>query len=168
MALGSGSDFLRPSFFPGVGLIRATGFFRGAAFRLDSYETTVGRRAVVHEYPLRNTPMGEDLGRKARNFRFTAYVFGAGWEFARDALINACEADGQGLLIHPFHGDHMVYCHNCVVSEARASGQRYASFQLEFGEAGSFDAPTYTEDPGQALLGQARDGYGVIEGSFAG
>ena len=130
-------DWATPSFFPGIGLINASGSFRGAIFRLNSYETETGRRGVTSEYPLRNIPNTQDLGRKARRFRFTAYVLGPGWELQRDALLNACEADGPGLLVHPFHGEHVVLCNTCTVSESRSSGRRYATFSLDFVENGS-------------------------------
>jgi prophage DNA circulation protein len=161
-------DWSRPRFFPGIGLINASGSFRGAAFRLDSYQTETGRRTDVAEYPLRNLPNAQDMGRRARRFTFTAYVLGSQWELQRDALLNACEADGPGLLIHPFHGDHVVVCESCSVSESRASGMRYAAFQLAFVEAGAYDQPSYQVDAGYSLLGQVGSGYGVMEGAFAG
>ena len=118
------------SFFPGIGVADASGSFRGAAFRLDSYQTAIGRRADTREYPLRNIPQSEDLGRKARRFAFTAYVLGPDWEAERDELLNACEADGPGLLVHPFHGEHLVVCEDCTVSESRSGGIRYCAFEL--------------------------------------
>ena len=137
-------------------------------FRLDSYETATGRRAEVHEYPLRNVPNAEDLGRKARRFNFAAYVLGHLWELQRDMLLNACEADGPGTLVHPFHGEHTVVCETCTVSESRQGGQRMATFQLSFVEAGTFETPSYQPDSGYTLLDQAKSGYGVMEGSFVG
>jgi prophage DNA circulation protein len=154
------------TFWPGIGVIDASGSFRGATFRLDSYQTATGRRADVREYPLRNIPNAEDLGRKARRFQFTAYVLGAGWEADRDVLLNACEEDGPGTLVHPFHGEHQVICENCTVSESRAGGVRYCAFELEFVEAGAYDSPNYEPDPGYELLGQCSQGYNVCEGAF--
>jgi prophage DNA circulation protein len=161
-------DWSTPLFFPGIGLINASGSFRGAPFRLDSYETTTGRRLDVHEYPLRNRPNAEDLGRRARRFVFTGYVLGPGWELQRDALLNACEQDGPGLLVHPFHGEQVVMCETCTVSESRSGGRRYAAFQLTFVEKGTYETPSYSIDPGYALLGQVSGGYGVMEGAFSG
>jgi prophage DNA circulation protein len=161
-------DWATPIFFPGIGLINASGAFRGARFRLDTYETQFGRRVDVHEYPLRNIPNAEDLGRKARRFNFTAYVIGPGWEQQRDDLINACEADGPGLLVHPFHGEHVVMCEPSTVSEGRASGRRYAAFQLAFVEHGAFDTPSYEPDTGHTLINQCTAGYGAMRDSFVG
>jgi prophage DNA circulation protein len=159
-------DWPAPTCLPGIGLINASGSFRGAWFRLDSYETTVGRRHALHEYPLRNLPLAEDLGRKARRFNFAAYILGPGWEVQRDLLINACEADGPATLVHPFHGTHRVLCDTCTVSEGRASGRRFARFSLDFIEAGDYQTVYYAADPGNSLLEQAGGGYGVAEGAF--
>ena len=39
--------------------------FRGAAFRVESHSAeAAGRRAAVHQYPGRDTPYAEDLGRR--------------------------------------------------------------------------------------------------------
>src|SRR5215472_18763971 len=143
-------------FLPGIGLADASGSFRGARFRVDSYSTEIGRRADVREYPLRNIPQAEDLGRKARRFQFTAYVLGDGWEFARDELLNACEADGPGLLVHPFHGEHEVVCESCTVSESRVGGVRYCAFELGFVEAGEYDSPNYEPNFAHQLLQQTQ------------
>ena len=163
MALSIVKDFI-----PGIGLADASGSFRGARFRLDSYSTETGRRVDLREYPLRNIPQGEDLGRRARRFSFTAYVLGERWESERDQLLNACEADGPGTLVHPFHGEHLVLCEGCTVSESRSGGIRYCAFELAFVEAGSFETPTSTADPAYELLDQAGAGFGIAEGAFVG
>ena len=156
------------AFGPGTGLLHASGYFRGCHFRLDSYETSTGRRGDISEYPLRNTPGGQDLGRKARRFNFAAYVMGPTWQLQRDQLLNACEADGPGLLVHPFHGEHVVLCESCSVSEGRQGGQRFATFTLGFVEWGGTTTPEYEADPGQSLLSSVGSGYPVMQGAFSG
>lgn len=37
--------------------------FRGVAFKVDGDDLQIGRRTVVHEYPGRDTPSVEDMGR---------------------------------------------------------------------------------------------------------
>ena len=39
--------------------------FRGVAFEVESHSESGGRRIELHEYPLRDTPYAEDLGKKA-------------------------------------------------------------------------------------------------------
>jgi prophage DNA circulation protein len=157
---------MRAAFFPGIGIADASGSFRGARFRLDSYQTETGRRGDVREYPLRNIPQADDLGRRARRFSFTAYVLGDFWEAERDALLNACEADGPATLVHPFHGEHQVLCERCTVSESRSGGTRYAAFELVFVEAGSYDSPGSQPDPGFALLAQAAAAFAQMARVF--
>jgi prophage DNA circulation protein len=164
---GTSWDWNFPTFIPGLGLLDATGWFRGCPFRLETYSTEFGRRVDLHEYPLRNLPNAEDLGRKARKFQFQCYVLGPAWELQRDALINACEADGPGLLVHPFHGEHTVMCDAGKVSEGKAGGERYAAFELTFVEYGSFDSPDYTADPGSSLLSLAASGYALVSSAFS-
>ena len=48
--------------------------FRGAQFAVTNSETSGGRRIVVHQYPGRNTPWAEDMGRGVRRFRLTGFI----------------------------------------------------------------------------------------------
>lgn len=87
------------------------GSFRGVPFGVLTGELRVGRRVAVHEYPFRDTPWVEDLGRATRKISFVAFlitdsqVYGGGEVIAqREALIAACETKGPGTLIHPTLG----------------------------------------------------------------
>ena len=48
--------------------------FRGAVFHVETSGRRSGRRTVVHEYPKRNIPYSEDMGRSAVKWSFTAYL----------------------------------------------------------------------------------------------
>ena len=41
--------------------------FKGAPFHVEETGGQFGRRTVLHEYPFRDLPYGEDLGRSAVN-----------------------------------------------------------------------------------------------------
>lgn len=114
-------------------LIQAT--FRGAAFFVAGHEGGVGRRVQVHEFPLRDRPFAEDLGRKSRTFAMDAYVLGPDYMAARDALLRAVERPGAGQLEHPYLGEMRATCTACKVRESTAEGG-VARFALEFVEAG--------------------------------
>lgn len=115
--------------------------FRGVPFFVESAELTSGRRAVVHEFPLRNDPFVEDLGRRARTFRIDGYVIGDNYLVQRDALLAALEDEaGPGELVHPYHGVRRAICVNIAVRETRADGGM-AMFALEFAETPA-QAPT--------------------------
>lgn len=86
------------------GRVLVAGSFRGVPFRTVDAEIKVGRRNVVNEYPQRDLPYVDDLGRKARRFVVEAYVIGENYFAERDALIEAFEGKGSGELNHPRYG----------------------------------------------------------------
>lgn len=78
--------------------------FRGVPFYVRSADTEEGRRGVLHEYPLRDEPFVEDMGRKAGEFSLEAFVLGDDYFKARDALRDALKKPGVGELVHPTLG----------------------------------------------------------------
>lgn len=119
--------------------------FRGASFLVEDSERAGGRRAVTHEFPLRDDPFVEDLGRKARTFRVEGYVIGDDYLVDRDALASALEdVAGPGELVHPYHGIRRAICVAMSIRESRAGGGM-ATFSLEFAEAPS-QAPAPIEE----------------------
>jgi prophage DNA circulation protein len=80
------------------------GSFRGVPFHTVDAEIRVGRRNQVNEYPQRDLPYVDDLGRKARRYAVELYVIGGNYLAERDALIKALEAKGSGELNHPRYG----------------------------------------------------------------
>lgn len=129
--------------------------FRGAGFKVEAAESDHGRRAVRHDYPLRDLPYYEDLGRKAKEFRVTAFVIGDDYEEQLDALLRACEASGPGELVHPWYGTLRVQCAGASVSHSSSEG-RMARVSLTFGEAGEQRFPTARPDPASEVGESAR------------
>ena len=82
--------------------------FRGIAFHVVSDSANFGRRVALHEYPFRDVPVAEDLGRRAREIRISAILVGADYMQRRDALIEAAESQGGGKLVHPQYGEMQV------------------------------------------------------------
>ena len=119
--------------------------FRGIAFFVDAHSADFGRRTVQHEYPLRDVPYSEDLGRKQQGFSVEAYVIGDDYFRKRDALISACEKGGRGKLIHPYFGKKFVVVTDCKVSENVREG-RMARFSITFLEAGERKFPAAKKD----------------------
>ena len=58
----------------------------------------------MHEYPFRDSPWVEDLGRASRVFRVRGFVTGPLFLTQFDLLVNAIEQKGPGTLIHPTRG----------------------------------------------------------------
>ena len=48
--------------------------FRGARFHVDTGVRESGRRIVPHEFPKRDVPYAEDMGRRAREFTVRGYI----------------------------------------------------------------------------------------------
>jgi prophage DNA circulation protein len=134
-------DDLRRVDIGGRKLIGAS--FRGVPFFVESSERAGGRRTVLHEFPLRDDPFVEDLGRRARTFRVDGYVIGDDYLSQRDALLTALEQEGPGELVHPYHGVRRAVCTTMSVRESRADGGT-AAFAIEFAEAPT-QAPVPTE-----------------------
>jgi prophage DNA circulation protein len=116
--------------------------FRGVPFHVSAKSGTVGRRVIIDEYPLRDTPSSEDLGRKARRFALDGYVVGPTAPTQRDALIRAVERPGDGVLIHPDFGRLVVVCEDCDYSETHDGGAGRITFRFVFVEAGAELFPT--------------------------
>jgi len=81
------------------------GSFRDAWFECESSGATLGRRTALHEFPGRDDPEVEDLGRAARQFTLELYVLGPQYMAARDALLEALDMEGPGRLVHPWLGE---------------------------------------------------------------
>lgn len=111
------------------------GSFRGVAFRTEAASNRRGRRVAVHEFPARDEPVVEDLGRRAREFQIDCHVIGADYRAQRDALLEALEAPGPGLLVHPWHGRMMVVVLDAEDSESTEEGGM-CRVRITFGEAG--------------------------------
>jgi len=139
--------------------------FRGVAFRVQGHGGDGGgRRARHHQYPGRDIPYAEDLGRNARRYTLDAYVIGADYDRARDALIAACDAAGVATLVHPYLGELTVLCTSCVPREVDREGGM-ARFSLGFIEAGANRFPaaaadTATQSSAAAIT--ASDDFGTV------
>jgi prophage DNA circulation protein len=109
------------------------GSFRGVAFRAEVVEFGGGRKTVTHEYPLRDDPFVEDLGRRGRSITVEAYVVGDDYIDQRDALLEALEREGPGRLVLPYNDVETL---SFMVSNFRASESReeggFARFLIEF------------------------------------
>lgn len=139
--------------------------FRGVAFSVLSTDGNIGRRNAIHEYPLRDRPFAEDLGRKAREFSLEAFVLGADYMAARDKLIAALEQAGSGELVHPYRGRVQVVVTNARVAESTAEGGM-ATFSLTFTESGENLNPATKTDNRAAVLSAADGAQAASESSF--
>lgn len=121
------------------------GSFRGVPFVTESHDHALGRRLATHEYPLRDTPYTEDMGRKAREFTLELYVIGRDYMAARDKLREALEKGGPGPLVHPYLGTQTVQVREARLRETSREGGM-ARFTVTFVEAGLEIAPDTKKD----------------------
>ncbi len=105
--------------------------FRGVPFFVNTTDRSGGRRLVVHEYPQKDEPYSEDLGRKTRELSVEGFVIGEEYIADRDALIEALEKEGPGELVHPLHGVLLVSVPDYRESESDREGGA-ARFSIQF------------------------------------
>lgn len=94
--------------------------FRGAAFVVDTDSQPAGQRTQVHEYPQRDNPGVEFLGKKTGEIKMTGFVGGADCLQLRDALLDAIDKPEPGELVHPWRGNLTVSVIDCNYSHSRA------------------------------------------------
>jgi prophage DNA circulation protein len=139
--------------------------FRGAIFHTESDGRASGRRVAVHQYPHRDTPYSEDLGRRAVQHPITGYLIGPNYIGPRDQLIDALEKEGPGELIHPLLKPMQVICTNYTVTETRERGG-YCSFEMMFVEAGSDAGSAPTQSTSAAAAQSANSASTFAAGSL--
>lgn len=130
--------------------------FRGVPFEVTSGSLRAGRRTVVHEYPQRDKPYVEDLGKATRQITIEAFVVGDDYIARGTALLAEIEKPGSGALIHPWLGEMTVTVTS--VSELKFDtglGTAYLTFVAT--EAGDLAFPATGADAQSAAL-EAADG----------
>ena len=141
--------------------------WRGVAFSVEADEFKTGRRVQIHEYPLRDKPYAEDLGRAARAYAFTAFLIGDDYPERRDQLIEALERPGVGKLVHPFYGEVDVVSSGEVrVTHSKNEGGM-CRIDLNFTEAGELAFPSRTTDTSDKVLASADAAQTASVNSFA-
>lgn len=133
--------------------------FKGAVFKIDTGSKESGRRIVEHEFPMRDIPWGEDMGRRARRFRVTGYIIQGpnepDYQSTRDMLIASLESRGAGILIHPTLGTDLVVNDTYSVTESRTRGG-IAEFEMMFHEAGQAISTAVTADTQSTAISTAQ------------
>lgn len=141
--LNSLAASLRPSVTPPGWKTRyQQASFRGVPFAVVRHETELGQQTVVHEYPQRDAPWTEDMGKRARRYQVRALVIGPDYDQARDRLVAAFEAPGPGVLIHPAYGRVIAKLDGSVrISENPTREGGLAEISVTFVESGENITP---------------------------
>ena len=138
--------------------------FRGVPFLVDNDSVPVGRRTQLHEFPQRDQPFVEDLGRRTRQYKFTGFVAGDDFMAQRDRLLTALDKPGPGELVHPWFGRLTVTAGECELSHAR-NELGMARFDLVFID-GMLEFPVQSPNTRRALAAQAPGLLASIKGRF--
>lgn len=144
-----------------------TASFRGVPFAVQSADSTFGRRVVKHEFPGRDKPFMEDLGRAAREFTIEAIILGADYMSGRDALIAAIESFGSGKLVHPYYGELTVSITSAAkVKESTAEGGS-ARISFTCTEAGENIFPTQVTSLDDQVTSAVDGAQAQVQADFA-
>lgn len=139
--------------------------FRGASFFVEMDKVETGRALVVHEFPHRDTPYVEDLGRVANKIQVTAYIASDNLEQETAALFSACGQRGPSTLVLPMER-HQVHCESCARDWSR-DRQGYIAFQLSFVKDGSGAAPYSAPYLSRLVNAAAADAVPALAQRFA-
>ena len=142
--------------------------FRGVAFEVESHSESGGRRLELHEYPLRDTPYAEDLGKKAGKWQIEAFLISrknSGYVERRDKLREALNASGPGTLIHPYLGELSVSVDGYSLKETTREGG-YCTFSISFVEAGQPVEPDVEKDTAANVLDKAEAAKEAVTAGF--
>lgn len=131
--------------------------FRGVPFHVDRATVPVGRAVQLHEYPKKDEPLAEDMGRVSRVHKLTAFVVGEDAFARRNKLLEALEKGGAGDLVHPFLGRLKVVAGECEMSHDRREGG-LVRFDLVFYPGQVQQFPAARANTGQQL-GKASASY---------
>ena len=130
-----------------------TASFRGVEFGVKDASFTGGRRSVIHEFPQKDIPYTQDMGRKAKEFSISAFVVDEDYFGNRDELINALDKKGPGELVHPYYGKIKVQCTGFSVRESFDNGGM-AEFSITFSQTEKIQFNN-VESPNGIAIGEA-------------
>lgn len=130
--------------------------FRGIAFETTTGSIEVGRRVQVFEYPQRDIPFVEDLGRSARKLVMKAICAGPGYTQRMKSLLAAMEEKGPGILVHPVFGNMTVIPEKVTKFSLAFNKQGFAEAELSFVESGEYKFPSSTTDT-KSLIEQLKE-----------
>jgi len=137
--------------------------FKNAKFLLRDDRTEGGRKTVTHEFPNRDTREVEDLGQMQKSFSITGIIHdgkGGTYFTDRDALIEALESPGPGVLVHPFFGSIDVSLINYTLTQGFTDLSR-AVFTMSFEAQQTPTGLTPSDSPGSKIAASVASGVNI-------
>lgn len=108
----------------------------GAAFFALSVQRGGGRRTILTEFPDRDEPGNEDMGRAARRWDVEAIVIGSEYMRARDELTDVLESPGPHKFVHPWEGEYSVVLAGAYSKSEKVDEGGCARFNFSVVESG--------------------------------
>jgi prophage DNA circulation protein len=120
--------------------------YNGARFHCEANSVESGRRIVMHQFPKKNLPYAEDMGRSAREFTIRGYcvvfpydsevvLYSRDYRRARDILVAQLDKEGPGILQLPTQRAQRVVCPRYRLTEEQRFGG-FCIFDMTFSEYG--------------------------------
>jgi prophage DNA circulation protein len=105
-------------------------------FLYDEIQKHGGRRKEVHEFPGRDEPHVEDMGRMAHRWSVRAFLIGEDYAVTRDKLEKRLESGDKHVFVHPYQGSKIVELDGKFTLTERDDKGRYCEFEFTLVEAG--------------------------------
>jgi prophage DNA circulation protein len=119
--------------------------FDNRLFHVEAGSRESGRRIVTHEFPKKDLPYSEDMGKRATEFSVRGYfvqfvadfnrLYQRDYTIARDDLQERLDQGGPGTLQLPFMRPLTVVCTRYRMTEEMRLGG-YVAFDMTFVELG--------------------------------
>lgn len=111
--------------------------FGGVRYHVEQQARSGGRRVVLHEYPKRDVPYAEDMGRAATRYQITGYLIGPDYHERKRSLMKALDTADGSTLMDPYLAEpKKCLCERYNVTETRERGG-YCTFEMTFVEVGN-------------------------------
>ncbi|VVP41375.1 hypothetical protein PS865_04875 [Pseudomonas fluorescens] len=78
--------------------------FRGISFLIPQASVPIGMKVQLHEFPQRDEPYAEQMGKQAQVHRLVCWIVGDDCFERRDKFMEALQTPGAGELVHPWLG----------------------------------------------------------------
>lgn len=120
--------------------------YQGKTFLTEDFSVSGGWRIALHEYPFKDDPFPENMGKKAHEFSFNAYFIGKNYDLQVADFHKLLETEGEGTLVHPRFGTATVQLLSWQYKETTREGGigRYA---LKFVRSGQQRFPSVYQNP---------------------
>jgi prophage DNA circulation protein len=131
--------------------------FAGVRFHVEQQSRSGGRRVVLHEYPKRDEPYAEDMGRHAFRYQMNGYLVSPDYHIDKRALMRALDNSAGGTLVDPYLAAPVrVMCERYSVTETRERGG-YCVFEMAFVELGTSGNAAQETDSKSQVENKASD-----------